>query len=68
MILKKVLDLRMSIDVYRRNMIELATIEGVSNPEVIRLSQELDEKIIRLQKILCEIHSLGENPPSFLFK
>jgi DNA-binding Lrp family transcriptional regulator len=52
MILKKALELRRSIDRYRRNMNELATNKGISHPEVIRMSQKLDEEIIILQKIL----------------
>jgi hypothetical protein len=52
MILKKALELRRSIERYRRNMNELATNKGISNPDVIRMSQNLDEEIIILQKIL----------------
>lgn len=56
-ILKRALDLRRSIDEYRRNINDLATNKGIPNPEVIRLNQELDKKIIILQKMLVEIHS-----------
>jgi cupin superfamily acireductone dioxygenase involved in methionine salvage len=63
-ILKRALDLRRSIDEYRRNINDLATNKGISNPEVIRLNQELDKKIIILQKMLVEIHS----EPSTLFQ
>lgn len=63
-ILKRVLDLRRSIDEYWRNINDLATNKGISNPEVIRLNQELDKKIIILQKMLVEIHS----EPSTLFQ
>lgn len=52
MILKKALELRRSIERYRRNMNELATNKGISHPDVIRMSQNLDEEIIILQKIL----------------
>lgn len=63
-ILKRALDLRRSIDEYRRNINDLATNKGISNPEVIRLNQELVKKIIILQKMLVEIHS----EPSTLFQ
>jgi hypothetical protein len=59
MILKQVLDLRRSIDEYRRNLNDLRRNKGLSNPDVIRLSQKLDEEIVMYQKILYKIHPFG---------
>ncbi|MGM0878636.1 MAG: aspartyl-phosphate phosphatase Spo0E family protein [Bacillota bacterium] len=58
MILKSILDLSQCINKYRQDMYELARNKGLSDPDVIKVSQKLDEEIIKLQKIICEIRSL----------
>jgi hypothetical protein len=58
MILKNILDLNQRIITYRQDMYELARNKGISDPDVIKISQKLDEDIIKLQKIICEIRSL----------
>lgn len=55
MLLKNALDLKRSIDENRRNMYELASNNGISDPEVVKVSQELDGKIIILQNLLSQI-------------
>jgi hypothetical protein len=42
MILRKVLALKNSINEYRQNMVELAGKKGLSDPQVKRISQQLD--------------------------
>lgn len=59
MLLKYALDLSRSIEEYRRDMYDLARSKGIYDPGVIRISQELDGKIIELQRILSEIYSLS---------
>ncbi|MEH7117140.1 aspartyl-phosphate phosphatase Spo0E family protein [Neobacillus vireti] len=55
MILKKALYLSKSIDKQRLAMYELIKREGLSNPEVIKLSQQLERKIILLQNLMLAI-------------
>ena len=57
MILKDALDLSKSIDDYRSDMSKLAKEKGLSDPDVIKISDQLDRKIIMLQKIINTIHS-----------
>ncbi|MFC6604445.1 Spo0E family sporulation regulatory protein-aspartic acid phosphatase [Ectobacillus funiculus] len=52
MILRSALDLSKSIDDYRLDMYELAKNKGLSDPDVIKISYQLDRKIILLQKML----------------
>ena len=56
MILKEVLDLSKSIDHCRIDMYELAKKKGLSDPDVIKISEQLDREIIMLQKILYTIY------------
>ncbi|MCM3790122.1 aspartyl-phosphate phosphatase Spo0E family protein [Domibacillus indicus] len=55
MILKNVIDLRKNIRKHRQDMYELANCKGIAHPDVIKASQQLDEEIVRLQKIIQEI-------------
>lgn len=57
MILKSALDLSQSIKEHRQDMYKLAENKGMSDPEVIQISQQLDGQIIKLQKIMCELDS-----------
>ena len=57
MILKCVIDLNKSIENSRRDMYELVKNKDISDPDVIRISHGLDEKLITFQKILDEISS-----------
>ncbi|HWO98724.1 MAG TPA: aspartyl-phosphate phosphatase Spo0E family protein [Bacillus sp. (in: firmicutes)] len=52
MVLGTVSALRETIDEYRQIMYELAKKKGISDPHVIKISQQLDGKIIMLQKIM----------------
>ncbi len=52
MILRSALDLSKSIDDYRLDMYELAKNKGLSDPDIIKISHQLDRKIILLQKML----------------
>jgi hypothetical protein len=54
MILRDTLELRKSIDNYRLNMYELVRNKGLSDPDVIKISQQLDKKIFMLQKVMYE--------------
>jgi len=55
MILKEELDLIKSINECRLEMYELASNKGFSEPEVIKISHQLDRKIIMLQKMMYAI-------------
>jgi hypothetical protein len=63
MILKHILDLNQCISKHRHDLYVLARNKGISDPDVIKISQKLDEDIIKLQKIICKNLSLpiGEN-------
>ncbi|MGM0922976.1 MAG: aspartyl-phosphate phosphatase Spo0E family protein [Bacillota bacterium] len=52
MIFREALDLSKSISKYRSVMYELAKNKGLSNPDVIKISQQLDTEILKAQKIL----------------
>ncbi|MBT2667270.1 aspartyl-phosphate phosphatase Spo0E family protein [Bacillus sp. ISL-4] len=60
MILRNVLALRESIEEYRQNMSELAKKKGISDPNVIKISQQLDGKITILQKIVNDTQTLSK--------
>ncbi|WP_078410141.1 aspartyl-phosphate phosphatase Spo0E family protein [Priestia abyssalis] len=57
MILKNAQDLMRGITQDRKDMYELTKIKGLSDPEVIRISERLDRKIIMLQKMINSIRS-----------
>jgi len=57
MILRKALDLSNSIDHHRLDLYELTKKKGSSNPDVIKMSQQLDKKIVMLQRIAYAISS-----------
>lgn len=50
--MKDELALRESIEEYRQSMYKLAKEVGNSHPDVVKISQQLDIKIIMLQKIM----------------
>lgn len=52
MALKKVLDLSRGIDNCRMAMYELAKDKELSDPAVVKISQQLDRKIMKLQKLM----------------
>lgn len=56
MILKTVLELSKMIDGHRQDMYVLTKNKGTSHPEVIKISQHLNEDILRLQNIIEEIN------------
>ncbi|MFE4706831.1 Spo0E family sporulation regulatory protein-aspartic acid phosphatase [Peribacillus simplex] len=60
MILRNVLALRESIEEYRQSMSELAKKKGISDPHVIKISQQLDGKITILQRIINDTQSLSK--------
>lgn len=66
MILKCALDLIISIKRYRRDMYKLIENKGISDPDVIKISQKLDGQIIMLQKIIREMDS--DRHVSFLIR
>jgi len=55
MMLKNALDLRKDIREHRNDLYVLAKSKGLSNPEVFKISQQIDEEIFLLQKIIREI-------------
>jgi hypothetical protein len=65
MVLKNVLDLIESIDECRRDMYELTKNRALSDPEVVNISQQLDGKITKLQKIIYELRSLPIGAAAF---
>ena len=58
MILRKVLDLRKNIGEYRQELVKLAGKKDLTDPQVIKISQQLDGEIVMWQKIIQEIHPL----------
>jgi hypothetical protein len=56
MFLKKAIELRKDIDVHRKIMCDIAMTKGINHPDVIKVSQLLDEKIILLQKMIYQIN------------
>ena len=52
MISRKLLALRKSIDKHRHDMYELAKEKGLSDPQIIKISQQLDREIIMWQKLV----------------
>jgi hypothetical protein len=58
MFLKEALDLSKNIADYRLDMYELVKSKGLSDPDVIKISQQLDKEILMIQKIQFKI------PPS----
>lgn len=62
MLLKNALELSKSINEDRRIMHEAVQNKGMADPEVRKISQQLDRKIIMLQKMMNEMDSLpGES-------
>jgi hypothetical protein len=57
MILREALDLSKSISNDRLDMYELAKNKGFSDPDVIKISQQLDLKILTIQKSLYKLRS-----------
>lgn len=57
MLLKNALELIRNIEEYRYHMCDLANTKGINNQEVINISQELDKKIIAMQKLLFDNHN-----------
>ncbi|MFP3886106.1 aspartyl-phosphate phosphatase Spo0E family protein [Priestia filamentosa] len=57
MILREALDLSKSIANYRLDMYELARNKSFSDPDVIKVSQQLDSKILAIQKSIHELRS-----------
>ncbi|MFS0599270.1 aspartyl-phosphate phosphatase Spo0E family protein [Peribacillus frigoritolerans] len=55
MILREALDLSKCIANDRSDMYELAKNKGFSDPDVIKLSQQLDSKILTIQKSLYKL-------------
>lgn len=60
MILRKVLPLKKSIEECRQDMIELAGKKGLSDPQVIKISEQLDGEIIMWQNFIYDIHLLSK--------
>ncbi|PEK98847.1 aspartyl-phosphate phosphatase Spo0E family protein [Bacillus sp. AFS017336] len=50
--LRKLLVLNKSIDEQRDAMYELVKEKGLSDPQIIKVSQQLDRKIIKWQKLI----------------
>ncbi len=62
MLLKNALELSKSINEDRRIMYDALQKKGISDPEVRKISQQLNKKIIALQKMMNEMDSmLGES-------
>jgi hypothetical protein len=57
MILREVLDLSKSIANYRLDMYELAKKKGFSDPDVLKINQQLEFKIQNIKNIAKDICS-----------
>jgi len=55
MILREVLNLSNKMSEYRLSMYELAKNKDFTNPYVIKMSQQLDVEIVKVQKILSKL-------------
>ncbi|WP_223587978.1 aspartyl-phosphate phosphatase Spo0E family protein [Neobacillus bataviensis] len=55
MMLKNALDLRKDIREHRNALYVLAKSKGLSHPEVIKISQQIDNEISLLQKIVRDL-------------
>ena len=53
MILRDIVSIEKSINEYRLSMYELTKKNGLTDPYVIKISQQLDKKIIMMQKLIC---------------
>ncbi|PGV53852.1 hypothetical protein COD92_06460 [Bacillus sp. AFS037270] len=60
MILKNAIELSKRINSYRQGLVELKRNKGPSDPDVIKLSKQLDRDIVMLQIIMCELRSLKQ--------
>jgi hypothetical protein len=60
MILKNALELINRINSYRQGLYELKRNKGPSDPDVIKLSQQIDRDMVMLQKIMCELRSIQQ--------
>lgn len=58
MILREALDLSKSIADYRVDMYELAKDKGFSDPDVIKISQQLDYEIQNIRSLMRKVRSL----------
>lgn len=54
MILKVALEVTKSINAIRQDLRELIKNKGLSDPEVIRMNQQLDREIITLKKLVTK--------------
>ncbi|PFH87747.1 aspartyl-phosphate phosphatase Spo0E family protein [Bacillus sp. AFS088145] len=61
MIFGKVLTLLRSINDHREYMYKLSEEKGLIDPQVIKISQQLDEKIVMWQKLKYELLSVSSN-------
>lgn len=52
MLLLEISRMREDVENLRREMCNLAKIKGLSDPEVVRKSQELDKKILIMQQMV----------------
>ncbi len=63
MLLKNVLDLLSSIDEGRQNIYQLSQHKELHSQEIVNISQDLDKKIIDLQKIIHKRSSFRIDTP-----
>lgn len=57
MLLKDLLSLKRSIEEDRKSMSHLVKKKGIQDPEVLKFSQELDKKIVNLQRVLLDMQA-----------
>ncbi|WP_345790881.1 aspartyl-phosphate phosphatase Spo0E family protein [Neobacillus drentensis] len=60
MILKNAIELSKRINSYRQSLVELKRNKGPSDPDVLKLSKQLDRDIVMLHIIMCELRSLKQ--------
>ncbi|MFP3121891.1 aspartyl-phosphate phosphatase Spo0E family protein [Ectobacillus funiculus] len=61
MILRNISDLSKEISKDRQEMYELAKSKNLCDPDVVKISQRLDRKIIMMQQIIYTARSAREN-------
>jgi Spo0E like sporulation regulatory protein len=55
MVLKEVLYLKNSVEEYRKKLNQIIMDKGINHPDSIKFSQELDNKVLQLQKYMVQI-------------
>lgn len=56
MILKKILDIKQSIEKQRKELLNIAKEKSLTDPDVLVMSRQLDQEIVTMQKLIDSIN------------